>query len=103
MTCLKVKFRSEQSAKDYLVKLQKTSVRNIIPNGQYLCEKCMSWHLTSTDWEKQREKEIVELRTERHDLRVEVRNLRDLVVELRKYLTEAHSEMGDIIEATKHI
>lgn len=47
MSCKKVKFSNEKFALDYIGKLRKTSVRDIVPARAYLCPECMSWHLTS--------------------------------------------------------
>jgi hypothetical protein len=53
-----VYFANEEYALIYLDKLKKTSKRSVVPHRTYLCEKCLSWHLTS-------KKTIDELRIER--------------------------------------
>ena len=45
--CTKVKFSDEANALFYLDKLKRTSKRKVFPQSAYLCEKCLSWHLTS--------------------------------------------------------
>lgn len=45
--CRKVSFADEKSANDYLQRLSKTSIREVVPQRAYLCEKCNAWHLTS--------------------------------------------------------
>jgi len=49
MNCKKVKFVNEASAMMYVNKLQKTSIRDKKPVRAYLCETCLSWHLTSIE------------------------------------------------------
>lgn len=45
----KVQFRDEANALFYLEKLKKTSCREVIPKRTYLCNHCLSWHLTSQE------------------------------------------------------
>jgi len=47
LICKKVSFVNEEQALFYINKLNRTSKRNIIPQRAYLCEKCLTWHLTS--------------------------------------------------------
>jgi hypothetical protein len=47
--CSKVKFSTEDQALKYLYKIKSTSKRVKIPKRVYLCEHCLSWHLTSTN------------------------------------------------------
>lgn len=46
-TCKKVSFANEDFAEAYLKKLQKTSIRDSVPQRAYLCTYCLNWHLTS--------------------------------------------------------
>lgn len=46
--CKKVKFATQADAEFYIQKLKKTSTRSIVPERAYLCQKCFSWHLTSS-------------------------------------------------------
>lgn len=46
--CNKVFFATEKDALYYINKLNKTSTRSYKPSRPYLCEKCNTWHLTST-------------------------------------------------------
>ena len=50
--CSKTKFANEKAALFYIEKLQATSIRSKIPNRAYLCEHCLTWHLTSTPQEE---------------------------------------------------
>lgn len=47
--CKKVKFIDEEFANQYIQKLQKTSNRKLKPVRAYLCEKCLTWHITSIE------------------------------------------------------
>jgi len=47
-SCNKVCFCDEEAALFYIDKLQKTSKRKRIPVRAYLCDKCLTWHITST-------------------------------------------------------
>lgn len=47
--CSKVFFADEKFANMYIEKLKKTSTRSVKPVRAYLCEKCLSWHLTSIE------------------------------------------------------
>ena len=47
--CTKVYFIDEENANFYIEKLNKTSVRKLKPIRAYLCDKCLSWHLTSIE------------------------------------------------------
>lgn len=47
--CKKVKFIDEEFANQYIQKLQKTSKRKLKPVRTYLCEKCLTWHITSIE------------------------------------------------------
>ena len=53
--CHKVCFANEKFATEYIDKLQKTSCRGKKPVNAYLCEKCLSWHLTSIESKEVRE------------------------------------------------
>jgi hypothetical protein len=53
--CHKVCFANEKFAIEYIDKLQKTSFRDKKPVNAYLCEKCLSWHLTSIESKEVRE------------------------------------------------
>ncbi len=46
--CKKVSFIDEQTALFYVEKLKKTSRRKVVPHRAYLCEKCFTWHLSSS-------------------------------------------------------
>jgi polysaccharide pyruvyl transferase WcaK-like protein len=61
--CSKVKFPTEEIALKYLHKIKSTSKRFKIPKRVYLCEHCLSWHLTSSNkneltWREKYNKEI---------------------------------------------
>jgi predicted nuclease with TOPRIM domain len=45
--CRKVSFADEKAAINYINILQNTSKRKRKPVRAYLCEKCLTWHLTS--------------------------------------------------------
>ena len=45
--CKKVQFRTEADALFYIEKLKKTSVQEKKPVATYLCNICLTWHLTS--------------------------------------------------------
>lgn len=47
--CKKVKFATEEFALFYVDKLQKTSIRDKKPIKAYLCQHCVSWHLSSKE------------------------------------------------------
>lgn len=47
--CSKVYFLNEAVANEYIEKLHKTSVRKYKPVRAYLCEKCLTWHLTKIE------------------------------------------------------
>jgi len=47
--CKKVKFIDEEFANQYIQKLNKTSKRRLKPVRAYLCEKCLTWHITSIE------------------------------------------------------
>lgn len=47
VTCSKTYFADEKTAMEYVVRLQATSKRKVVPNRAYLCEKCLNWHITS--------------------------------------------------------
>lgn len=47
--CKKVSFATEKFALQYVEKLKATSCRKRNPVNAYLCEKCLTWHLTSID------------------------------------------------------
>lgn len=49
MECTKVKFSDEAQALFYIDKLKKTSKRIKIPKRAYLCQYCLSYHLTHKD------------------------------------------------------
>lgn len=50
--CKKTRFANEKFANDYIDKLHKTSSRKLKPIRTYLCDKCLTWHLTSISAEK---------------------------------------------------
>ena len=45
--CKKTKFADQAAAMFYIAKLKATSCRDKIPQRAYLCEICLSWHITS--------------------------------------------------------
>ena len=47
--CKKVKFIDEEFANQYIHKLNKTSKRRLKPVRAYLCEKCLTWHISSIE------------------------------------------------------
>jgi hypothetical protein len=48
-TCKKVSFCDERYADEYISKLNKTSKRKLKPVRSYLCDKCLTWHITSIE------------------------------------------------------
>lgn len=57
--CKKVSFIDEKFADEYITKLHKTSKRKLVPVRAYLCEKCLTWHLTSIKSSEPRVKEVI--------------------------------------------
>lgn len=47
--CPKTYFATEKEALNYIEILKKTSCRDKIPKRAYLCQDCLTWHLTSQD------------------------------------------------------
>ena len=47
--CTKVSFIDENYADQYINKLNKTSKRKLKPVRSYLCDKCLTWHITSIE------------------------------------------------------
>jgi hypothetical protein len=45
--CRKTSFVDEKSARFYLAKIEKTSIKKKSPKDCYLCPNCMAWHLKS--------------------------------------------------------
>ena len=78
--CSKVKFSNEANALFYIKKLNATSKRVKVPVRAYLCEYCLSWHLTSmTDKEQtllQKYKEKIKI------LGLEIQNRDKKIIEL---------------------
>lgn len=95
--CKKTSFANEQYAIDYIEKIHKTSTRLKKPIETYLCDKCLTWHLTSIkrgpmpefmgkiDKLQRRvdnyERQVVNLKTERDALKEKVVNLRKQVLD----------------------
>lgn len=73
--CTKVKFASEKFAIEYVEKLQKTSVRESVPQRAYFCPYCLTWHLTSKESKevtqiKEQASEITKLKKEKKQLTI---------------------------------
>lgn len=80
--CPKTYFINEQFAKDYIKKLNATSVRSKKPVRAYLCDVCLNWHLTS-----QTEHQFDILRSYKQTIKIknaEISNLQKLVKVLKK-------------------
>lgn len=78
--CKKVYFANENSAKFYIEKLNKTSLRKVKPVRAYLCEKCLNWHLTSIVSEENRQliykdRQIANLKAKIQHLENEIQRL----------------------------
>lgn len=95
MPCKKTYFSNEKIALEYAARLQATSKRKVVPHRAYLCEKCLTWHLTSLSESKEKtlsyqieslEKAIANKNKEiaKKDRRIE--DLSDAVVRLNKQL-----------------
>jgi hypothetical protein len=75
MRCSKVAFANESSALFYIAKLKKTSHREIKPVNTYLCEKCLTWHLTSI--ESKEVKEVKYLKRQIENLKAKLLKLQN--------------------------
>jgi len=82
MECKKVKFVNEASAEMYIKKLKGTSVRAKKPVRAYLCEKCLSWHLTSI--EAKENMQLVYANREINNLKAKVLHLQNESTGLKK-------------------
>lgn len=88
-TCTKVSFANEKYADFYINKLKKTSKRKVIPVRAYLCEKCFSWHLTSTmnvesDRAEVLKKHVVQLQNKCAKYKRQVNDLITTINEMKK-------------------
>lgn len=92
--CKKVYFANEKSAEYYIEKLQKTSTRKILPVRAYLCEKCLSWHLTSIISEER--KQIIHKDRQIANLKAKVQHLENKV---KRLTNKGNSKTTD--QATK--
>lgn len=79
--CKKVSFINEKYANEFIDKLKETSVRSIKPCRAYLCDICLTWHLTSTE-SKETYTMILKDR-QIANLKKKVENLRAIIVELK--------------------
>lgn len=72
--CKKTSFADQENALFYINKLKRTSLRDKIPIGTYLCPKCFNWHLTKQP--STLEAENKELRKEIATLKEKIRNMK---------------------------
>jgi hypothetical protein len=108
--CKKTSFADQENALFYIDKLKRTSVRDKVPIGTYLCPKCFNWHLTSQP--SRHEQENKELRAEVETLKQKIKNLRQnsegveaslkkTIERLRKTLQSIESENEYLRQARK--
>lgn len=90
--CKKTSFSSEKSAMEYVDILQKTSQRKVVPHRAYLCEKCISWHLTSL---KTREESVNGITiNEYSDLLKKIKNLENSLANKNAELANKNAEIN---------
>lgn len=80
MSCFKTSFVNEDFALQYIDKLKKTSKRKRKPVEAYLCDKCLTWHLTSIESQeavtgKYKDRQINNLKSKIIHLESEVKRL----------------------------
>jgi len=75
VACTKTSFIDENFAMQYINILKKTSKRERKPVRAYLCEHCLTWHLTSTD---PINKEIKHLKRQIHNLKLKLSEKNDI-------------------------
>jgi len=73
--CSKVSFCDEKFALQYIKILKKTSKRERKPVTAYLCQHCLTWHLTSTD---PISKEVLYLKRQIHNLQLKLSKKDDI-------------------------
>lgn len=92
--CRKVSFSDEKTALFYIDKLKKTSKRKVKPVRAYLCEKCLTWHLTSREERMSREEEQLTIRIGK--LENKVKQLRKESENKTKKINNLHEEIYDL-------
>ncbi len=85
MSCKKVSFINEKYADEYIAKLKKTSYRKVKPVRSYLCEKCLTWHLTSNDRDKEL---IIKYQEKIQRYRKHLKEMNETIRELKQKLTQ---------------
>lgn len=96
MECKKVKFIDEQSADFYIEKLHKTSKRKLKPTRSYLCDKCLTWHLTSIGYFKELPGNNAKLQLERNKLRDKVNELKIIETKRRNEIIDLNKKMSKV-------
>lgn len=80
--CKKTKFADQASAMFYIAKLKATSCRDKIPQRAYLCEYCLSWHITSIKLTPD-QRVIANLRAKVDHLKMELKRRDEAIVKLK--------------------
>jgi hypothetical protein len=82
MPCKKTHFADEKTANEYVKRLQQTSVRKVVPNRSYLCEKCLNWHITSLPLRKEQT-----IKDKLHQLEMKLKEKNGRIKNLEKQTT----------------
>lgn len=88
--CKKVRYATEQFAREDVKRIQKKSTRDKVPYRAYFCDECRAWHLTSQkDW-KIEKINVLEEKVKEQQLEIEkLKKITELDRNLEKIPAEA--------------
>lgn len=103
--CRKTHFPNEKTANEYVSRLQQTSVRKVVPNRSYLCEKCLNWHITSLPLQKEEDikKDLHRLEMKLKEKNGRIKNLEKQVDKLQGLVADANQKNDRYLKIIREI